>query len=253
MPRMETTEKTETSPETPSPVQSRRERMIQARKQSRETILMILLPVMFLFGLGIGWVMWGQDALAYQRANAPAEVVRRDVAIEQDDPILGPADAPVTIVEFSDYQCPFCERWYSQVYTRLVKEYEGKIRFIYRDFPLKSIHPEAEGAAVAANCAGEQNAYWQFHDALFSGAYGLGQAAYTQYATELGLDLATFNTCISDGRYITEIENDIQYGFSIGVSSTPSFYVNGIAVVGAQPYEVFKQLIDSELAAKAQD
>jgi protein-disulfide isomerase len=131
-----------------------------------------------------------------------------------------------------------------------MKEYEGKIRFVYRDFPLTSIHPDAAPAANAANCAGEQNAYYAFHDALFSDKYGLGEAAYIQYATDLELDVDTFKTCLNEGRYASEVEADMQYGFSVGVSSTPTFYINGLAVVGAQPYEVFQQIIEKELAGK---
>jgi len=131
-----------------------------------------------------------------------------------------------------------------------MQEYEGKIRFVYRDFPLDNIHPNATPAAMAAHCAGEQDAYYAFHDALFSYRYGFGREAYLSYAAELGLDVTSFQACLDENRYASKVEDDLRYGYSIGVSSTPTFFVNGIAIVGAQPYEVFQQLIEKELAGQ---
>ena len=132
----------------------------------------------------------------------------------------------------------------------IIKRYvdTGKARFVYRDFPLTSIHPEALPSAEAANCANEQGAYWQYHDALFSNQYELGQAAYLQYAAALGLDMTKFEACLNDGRYRAEIEADQNYAFDLGVQSTPTFFINGIPVVGAQPYAAFKKVIDKELS-----
>jgi protein-disulfide isomerase len=212
----------------------------------------LALPVIFLLGLGAGWLVWGQDSPAAApdtQVTVDKDVKRYQVPTD-GDPSQGPENAPVTIVEFSDYQCPFCTRWYDEVYSRLMKDYQGKIRFVYRDFPLYSIHPEAEPAAEAANCAGEQGAYWQFHDALFGQKNGLNAQAYSQYASEIGLDLEKFNTCLSEHRYKDEVTADFKYASKMGVSSTPTFFVNGLAVVGAQPYEVFQQLIDKELAGE---
>jgi protein-disulfide isomerase len=126
-------------------------------------------------------------------------------------------------------------------------EYAGKIRFIYRDYPLSG-HGDAEPAAEAANCAGEQNAYWQFHDAIFSEKYGYGRSAYQKYAGELGLDVDAFTKCIASRRYKDEVLGDFRDGIRLGVNSTPTFFVNDTQVVGAQPFDVFKQVIDSELA-----
>jgi protein-disulfide isomerase len=236
------------SPSNSPSKQTRLARAAQTRQKSREIVLMALLPVVFLLGLGLGWALWGTGSPeAAPQANAQSPQRRIDVTVA-GSPALGPSDAPVTIVEFSDYQCPYCVRWYNQVYKRLVQEYEGKIRFVYRDFPLEGIHPDATPAAIAAHCAGEQDAYFLFHDALFSNKYGLGTDAYLLYATELELDLTSFQTCLAEKRYADQVEKDIRYGYSIGVSSTPTFFVNGIAIVGAQPYEVFQQLIEQELA-----
>ncbi len=210
----------------------------------------LALPLVFLMGLGVGWLMWGQGAAASDtQVKINADLKRYDVPTD-GDPSIGPEGAPITLVEFSDYQCPYCESWYQDVYSRLLTDYKDKIRFVYRDFPLYSIHPEAQPAAEAANCAGEQNAYWQFHDALFGGKNRLGAAAYTQYASELGLNVDQFNQCVSEHRYKSEVDADFNFASNLGVSSTPTFFLNGMAVVGAQPYDVFKQLIDKELAGE---
>lgn len=238
----------------PSPVKptSRLQRAAQAGRRNRETVLAVLLPVLFALGLGLGWLLWGADSPSNEQANQPAPTapVRRVEVEVGDSPTLGQANAPVTIIEFSDYECPYCARWHQQVYKRLMKEYEGKIRFVYRDFPLDNIHPNARPAAMSAHCAGAQDAYFTFHDALFSYQYGLGREAYLKYAAELGLDVQAFEACLNEQPFADKVEANLRYGLSIGVSSTPTFFINGIAVVGAQPYEVFQQLIEKELAGQ---
>jgi protein-disulfide isomerase len=213
--------------------------------------------VFFLFGLGAGYLIWGRDSAAAAAATPdpqqagvtlPEKVIRYAVTVD-DDPTLGPEDAPITLIEFSDYQCPFCTKWHDEVFFRLQEEYGDKIRFVYRDLPLP-FHPEAQSAAEAANCAWEQGDYWEFHNALFSDKYGLGVKAYQQYAADLGLDADALTGCLLDGRYADEVQADYDFAGNLGVSSTPTFFINGIALVGAQPYEVFKQVIDLELAGK---
>lgn len=204
--------------------------------------VLLMLPIVFVLGMGTGWLFWGGNA-----APATADAATRYEVAEAGNPAIGPADAPVTIIEFSDYQCPYCKRWYDTVNARLLADYAGRIRFVYRDLPLSSIHPEAQAAAEAANCAGEQNAYWPYHDALFTGKYGLSLDAYTQYASELGLDVNAFNTCVAERRYQEEVNTDASVGASMGLNGTPTFFINGLKVVGAQPFEVFQQIIDNEL------
>ncbi len=132
----------------------------------------------------------------------------------------------------------------------LLKEnYPGQIRLVYRDFPLTSIHPEALPAAIAANCAGEQGKYYEYHDALFSSS-SLGSEVYQVYAVELGLDPAQFVECLSNTSVKDEIMADLNWASNLGVQSTPTFFINGIALVGAQPFESFKDLIDKELAGE---
>jgi protein-disulfide isomerase len=220
------------------------------RHKSGNQLFWALLPVVFLLGLGSGWLIWGRSQAAAAAQAKDAQAVRRYEVATDNDPAVGPQDAPVTIVEFSDYQCPYCQRWYSEVYAKLLSTYKDKVRFVYRDFPLKSIHPNAQSAAEAADCAGEQDAYWQYHDALFNAKYGLGTQAYLQYATDLELDVNAFTTCVQERRYKSEVDADFSYATELGINSTPIFFVNGIAVVGAQPFEVFQQVIDKELADK---
>ena len=190
-----------------------------------------------------------QAADATKTQPTPKEPTRYNVTTD-DDPGIGPEDAPVTIIEFSDYQCPYCRRWTEQVEKQIIETYGDKVRIVYRDFPLTSIHPESLPAAEAANCAGEQGKYWEYHDALFAQKHGLGEKAYLAYAKDLGLDVDKFSACLDEHRYRDEVMADREYAINLGIRSTPTFFVNGIAVVGAQPFDVFKSIIDRELEAK---
>jgi len=168
-----------------------------------------------------------------------------------DDPAWGPEDAPVVIVEFSDYQCPYCERFHQETYSQIRAAYEGSIRFVYRDMPLSQIHPDAMLAAEAAGCANEQGAFWDYHDLLFNNQQDLSRTALGSYATQIGLDINTFNQCLDTGRYQQEITSDMQAAASYGVQGTPTFFINGRPLVGAQPFTVFAAMIDEELAKAA--
>lgn len=214
----------------------------------------------FFFGILAGYVVWGTDLFARAGTASPqaanqAQVVEEPQVIRRYDiptegyPAFGPEDAPITIVEFSDFQCPFCKRWFAEVYQPLLAEYEGQIRFVYRNLPLTSIHPDAFSAAEAAMCANEQNAFWGFHDKLLSGDV-LGSSVYTQYASDLNLNASSFEACMKAGTYRTMIQKDSDFAINMGVNSTPTFFINGLAVIGAQPIEVFKQVIDKELAGE---
>jgi protein-disulfide isomerase len=225
----------------------------------RAHLYSVLLPLAFVVGLAVGYLFWGRtDSVPTQvvvmpettaQTEQPREVQRYEVA-EDDDPVLGPADAPITIIEFSDYECPYCRRWHNEVWPQLKEAYPDQIRLIYRDFPLTSIHPNATPAASAANCAREQDQYWEFNERLFSMRFDLNVSGYQAYAEELGLDMDLFNECLDSGRYNDEVMADFEYAANLGVNSTPTFFVNGIPVVGAQPFEVFSQLIDKELAGE---
>jgi protein-disulfide isomerase len=167
-----------------------------------------------------------------------------------DDPARGPADAPITIVEFSDFQCPYCSRATATL-KKLDAAYPGKIRTVYRDFPLVQIHPNAARAAEAGACANEQGKFWAMHDAMFEHQDKLGDADLRQSAAALGLDAAAFNQCLDSGRHTAQWKKDASEGERYGVSSTPAFFVNGRLIVGAQPYETFARIVDEELARSA--
>jgi protein-disulfide isomerase len=233
--------------------QSKAPRKGQKNSKPRNTfyspVFIAILPLAILIGLGLGYLIWGQGADTTQPAIAgetEEKTVRYDVSVD-DDPFLGPENAPVTIIMFSDYQCVYCQKWYSQTLKPLLNDYPDQIRFVYRDFPLSSIHPIATSAAEAANCAGDQNKYWEFFDEVFSSTESLGAEAIQNHAKAIELDMDSFNQCLSSRKYQAEVEADFTYAANLGVQSTPTFFINGLAVVGAQPYSVFSSLIDKEL------
>ena len=205
------------------------------RKSQFFTVISILT---FVLGVGVGYVVWGTDLVLEKSSQvaSQAEVPVVEAPVEEPQfvryevasagfPGIGPDDAPIVIVEFSDYQCPYCKRWHEQVYQPLLNEYPGKIRLVYRHLPLTSIHPDAFPAAEAAMCAGEQNAYWPYHEKLFNGE-SLGSSIYTQYAQELGLDVNAFETCITEHKYQEAIQSDLDFAVNLGVRSTPTFFIN---------------------------
>jgi len=163
-----------------------------------------------------------------------------------DDPFIGPEDAPVTIIQFAEFQCPYCGRA-KEVVDQVMEKYEGKIKMVYRDFPL-SFHDRAIPAAVAANCAGEQGQYWPMFDALMSNQRALTDADLTGHATTLKLDLDKWNTCRKDPAQAAEVQKDFEDGSRAGVQGTPAFFINGIFLNGAVPLEQFTAIIDAELA-----
>jgi protein-disulfide isomerase len=163
-----------------------------------------------------------------------------------DDPSTGPADAPITIVQFAEYQCPYCGKAAESV-AEVEKNYPGKIHFVFRDFPL-GFHDRAIPAAIAANCAEQQGKYWEVHDALMSNQRALEDADLERVARDAKLDIDKWQTCRKDPAIEAEIHKDMDDGNKAGVSGTPAFFINGVFLNGAQPYEKFKAIIDRELA-----
>ncbi len=164
-------------------------------------------------------------------------------------PELGPKDAPVTIVEFGDFQCPFCKKSEDSIKDVRTK-YGDKVRLVYMDFPL-SFHPNALPAAEAARCAGDQAKFWQYHDALFGAQPNLKSADLKAAAAKLGLDQKEFDACLDGNKYGNAISADQAYGSTLGVEGTPAFFINGRPLSGAQPAGEFEQIIDEELASSA--
>jgi protein-disulfide isomerase len=162
----------------------------------------------------------------------------------------GPAGAPVTIVEFSDFQCPFC-RASVPTLKQVLDRYPGKVRWVFRDFPIAALHPNAPAAHEAARCAGDQDKFWDYHDLLFQRSGDLSPQKLKAYAAELGLDATAFARCLDTGRYRRSVASDIQDGARLGVTVTPTFYVNGRRLEGALPLEVFERAIEGEIARDA--
>ena len=208
-----------------------------------------------------------------QASSAPTQAIApqptedtspKQVSVD-DDPVLGDKNAPVTLIEFSDYECPFCKRHYDQVYGQIKKDYidTGKVKLVYRDFPLSFHDPMATKEAVAANCAREQggdSTYFKFHDEIFkrttSNGNGLSDDKVKTIASDLGLDTTSFNSCYDAQKSKDEVTKDIADGSAGGVSGTPGFFIGksspdgkitGTPLVGAQPYAAFKTIIDQQL------
>lgn len=171
---------------------------------------------------------------------------RDQVGVAADDAALGPASAPVTLVEFSDFQCPFCQN-VAPTLKRIKETYGDKVRIVWKDFPLTQIHPEAFKAAEAGNCAREQGKFWELHDRLFANQRALQPADLKVHATAVGLDAATFNACLDSAKYSARVEEHVASGTRLGVNATPTSFVNGRYVNGAQPYDEFARIIDEEL------
>ncbi len=179
-------------------------------------------------------------------------------ATVDDDPIEGAKNAKVTVIEFTDFQCPFCSRHYTDTYGQIKKDYvdTGKIKYVVRDFPL-SFHPNAEPAAIAAGCANDQGKFWEMHDKLFTNQatwsnMGDAKPTFKQYAADIKLDTAKFNSCLDNGEHKDEIQKDEADGIASGINGTPGFWVvgadgKGQLISGAVPYASFKQAIDALL------
>jgi len=170
----------------------------------------------------------------------------RAVVSADDDPARGPANAPVTIITFSDFQCPYCSR-VNPTLARLKDRYGDSIRVVFRDFPILQIHPQAAKAAEAGQCAHDQNKFWEMHDLMFADQQKLDVPSLKQHAATIGLDATAFATCLDTGKYAEEWKKDSEDAQAAGVQSTPAFFINGRPVVGAVPYEQFADVINEEL------
>jgi protein-disulfide isomerase len=191
---------------------------------------------------------------------AAAEPEKVKMSVGQGWYALGREDAPVTMVEFTDYQCPFCRRFESESFAQLKKDYidTGKVRFVSRDLPLE-FHPNAPGAANAARCAGEQNKFWELHDAIMQDtATDLSPDAILKYAQKVNLDIPSFKTCIDEKKFVAAIQKDTADAGTLGISGTPSFVIgktakdqiDGVRIVGAVPYSVFDSTIKNMLSVQ---
>lgn len=217
-----------------------------------------ILGVLLVISIFTGGFGFGDDSGSGQAARAaptpaaapspaaPTPTVEVEIG---DAPTKGDDDAPVTLIEFSDFQCPFCGRFYSQTLDQIQEQYvdTGKVKFVYKHFPLDSIHPQATPAALAAECANEQGKFWEYHDLIFDNQQALGDASYKQWAAQLSLDEGQFNECYDSQKYLEDVQSDLQQGSSAGIRGTPGFLLNGQLISGAQPFSVFQQAIEAAL------
>lgn len=186
------------------------------------------------------------ESVLDERDSGAAAAVESDrFALVDDDPYLGAEDAPIVIVEFSDFFCTFCKRHFDQTFAPLLENYAEHIRYVYRDFA--RLTPESTPAAAAAQCAFAQGKFWEFHAAFFDNQSELGYDFYLKTAEEYELDIAEYTTCLDEGRYIDEVDIDGFDGQIAGVRGTPGFFINGQILSGAQPYSIFERMIQREL------
>ena len=176
----------------------------------------------------------------------PPPVHRVEVATN-GAPFKGPTRAPVTMVKFEDFHCPFCKKVQPTV-AQVLSKYGNKVRLVHRDFPIDSIHPVARKAHEAARCANEQGKFWQYHDVLYANAPKADAADLKSYAKEVGLDVQAFEKCLASGKFQDVVQKDVDEGARLGVTGTPSFFINGRLLSGAQPLEAFVGIIDAEIS-----
>jgi protein-disulfide isomerase len=180
------------------------------------------------------------------KADTHIDLTRPRVELRPGGPARGPADAKVTVVEFSDFQCPFCQRA-KPVLDEIASRHPTDVRIIYRNLPLDSLHPRARASAEAAACAAEGNKFWEYHDRLFANNRALADQDLRKYATEVGLDVKAFDECVRTRRHAAAVEADVQEAKRIGITGTPAFVVNGIMLFGLQTTDSLDAVIEEEL------
>ncbi len=186
-------------------------------------------------------------------ADAPTETETPvvDLEINENDHIRGNENANITIMEYSDYQCSFCFRFHNTM-REVMENFADDVRWVYRHFPLDSIHPSARKAAEAAECAGDQDKFWEYTDMLYDNQISIKPAYFTELAEELSLDTATFDECVDSGKYADKVEADYQSGITAGVRGTPGGFINGETIGGAVPFATLEQMINDILAQNAE-
>ena len=205
-----------------------------------------------------------KSLLLAKPAARPAEAQERFVAVA-GAPFLGEREAALTLIEFTDFQCPYCSRHARDTVPRIDREFvkTGKLKYVVRDFPIKSLHPEAYRAHEAVHCAGDQGRYWEMRSRIFAGPKSLSTDTLAGHARELGLDVSSFQSCLDSGRHAARVERDVAEGSKAGVNGTPSFFLARTspnegevrilrAIVGAQPFSAFKDAIDGLLTRPAE-
>jgi protein-disulfide isomerase len=193
-------------------------------------------------GLGFGLGRFTTNTTASAQIAPPGDAAPVDVDTT-GRPSLGSDTAPVTLVEFTDYECPFCKHHFQETYDSILVEYGGRVRYVVRNFPL-AIHGRAQKAAEGAECANDQGRFWKYHDLLFQRAPALGRDSLMAYAAHVGLDVAAFTKCLDSGEKAAVVARDSKDGAKYGVRGTPTFFINGRILIGAQPLEAFRPYIE---------
>ncbi|MBI4015381.1 MAG: DsbA family protein [Candidatus Aenigmarchaeota archaeon] len=235
--------------------------MVTFTVKKQHLVVVAALAVVFVMGFFSGSYFSGSSAAAGATGNVlgntggtlpqyptttlgPVQLDTSGAALKGDQ------NAKVSLVIFEDFQCPFCERFTSDALVKIEKDYvdTGKVKLFFKHFPLTQIHPYAQKASEAAACAQDQGKFWEYHDVLFKNQDKLGVDDLKKYAADMGLNTATFNSCLDSGTKKNQVEKDASDGDTAGVTGTPTIFVNGKPIVGAQPYAAFKAAIDAELA-----
>jgi protein-disulfide isomerase len=242
--------------------QAEEEKNVETFTITRVMLNYVIIAIVFFgTGLGIGAIIFNNPAL--DRAEL-SEIVRQAVmeaggvanaggnnsrraALVDDDPYIGAEDAPITIVEFSDFNCPYCAYYVTNTLPQILAVYGEYVRYVYRDMPI--VTQESFSSSLAANCAFEQDKFWDYHDTLFANPQQRGRDAYIKFATDLGLNVDVFTTCFDEQKYKDEVTLDWLAGDQFGVDGTPAFFINDRFMSGAQAFERFALVIDTELKA----
>lgn len=211
------------------------------------------IKMLFLVSLGVVFFTSFLVVVSFAKGEdkpslAEQALTKKRYEIQTDGyPSIGPENAPVVIVEFSDFNCRYCGLFARTIFPILISKYPKEICFVYRHAPLGPA--SSFEAAQASMCTDDQNYFWEYHDALFENQDKLGAELYTEIAIGLELDLPTFNACLENDDYMDLVETDLDFALQTGVRGTPTFFINGLALIGAQPIEVFTEIIDAELKA----
>ncbi|OGV89793.1 hypothetical protein A2Z41_03360 [Microgenomates group bacterium RBG_19FT_COMBO_39_10] len=238
----------------------------EKKERSLTTIIIFILALIVAFLIGIFVMRYlgqggGEKKEIAQASPVPQAAQEQGEILGEEEinkiesngaAVKGEENAPVTIVEFSEYQCPFCSKYFMDSYSQMMEEYGDQIRYIFHDFPLQ-FHAHAQKMAETARCAGDQGQYWQMHDLIFE-----NQAEWSEkesvdtdidnFVSQLNLNKAEFDSCLASGKYTQVVEADRDLGLEVGVQGTPTFFINGQMLVGAVPYSNFKTIIEAELA-----
>ena len=178
--------------------------------------------------------------------NLPSGAVTADIAIENTDNIRGNINAPITILEYSDFQCPYCARFHSTM-EQIIAEYPEDVRWVYKHFPIDSIHPMARKLAEASECAADQDKFWEYSDEVYNNQKAINNASPSAFAKNIGLDMEEFNDCFDSAKYAERVRKQEREGQALGVNGTPGSFINGVSLGGAAPYANLKQMIDEIL------